>query len=386
MFPRASSFAVGLILFFSSPGAASPPGGLDRFCCLHPQPSGQVLFLDAAAAELWQWDGSQWKKSAQLPPLPCTPTAFATDPSVRQVAVACHERNAASPGVIFDTSLANGATEGWRRLPPLPLATVASVAFYRASWEVAGHPCRGEAGNCGEGRWRSPANSTFPAWVRWEENRWKTRRTASWDPQWQEVVDDACKRAQLSHRRPCQRYPLLEWMLQDVVAHYGFLAKSYVLAANASGKLWAGPADGERFELLGETAEAFQVLVSQGPPPFAEVETPVSFREPRRPAFGPVQGTIRHQVPVRRYLAAAALGERLYLLRKGERWELVACEPGATWTVPLPTSYELCPPGSFPGFYGRCQLAVGKTFVVVGPPWVVLALPEGWDRKPAEPQ
>lgn len=376
--------AVGLAA--ETPGVSSPPGGLARFCCLSALPSGQAVFLDAAAAELWQWDGSRWQTFAKLSPLPCTPTAFAIDPPGHQVAVACRGLKSPSRAEVFTTTVDGGAAGGWRKLPPVPLAAVVSLAFHRESWEVAGVPCVGALGNCEPGGVGPRAGSSFPAWFRWEENRWTPRGTATWDPHWEKLVEAACRKPQLSHPRPCQRYPHLERMLQLATAQYGFSAQSVLLAPTASGGLWAGPASGQSFKLLTNADAAVEVRVGQDPPPLVDIETPASYQEPRRAALGPVQGTLRHQIPVRRYLAAATFGERLYLLRKGERWELVVSDPDATRSVPLPTAQELCPPGPFPGFYGPCSLAVGPSFVVTGPPWVVVALPEGWDRKPGEPQ
>lgn len=383
---RACLAAVFLLAAWESPGATLPPGGLDRFCCLHPLPSGKVLFLDAVTAELWLWDGQTWARAAQLPPLPCVPQAFATDPAVAQVAVPCTGSGSTRRPKVLITSLKGEPGAPWRELPPVPLADVTSLAFHRQSWEVAGPPCA--LGRCGPEPTVLRRGATFPTWFRWEMGQWQKRGTATWDPQWEKLAEAACKVPQLSHPKPCQRYPDLAKIFEaGGVASYGLSSQRFLLAATSSGNLWAASASGRRLELLSESGKAADLPGDQGPQPLAEAEMFVSLSPapPTRSFQGvkrQVQGLARLWVPVERFLAAAALGEELYLLQKTERWELVVAQPQGTWTVSLPTSQELCHPGPFPGPYGRCFLAVGPSFVVTGPPWVVVPLPEGWNQKP----
>lgn len=392
---RACLAAVFLLAASISPGATLPPGGLDRFCCLHPLPSGKVLFLDAALAQLWLWDGQTWARAAQLPPLPCVPEVFAADPALAQVAVACTGSGSTSRPKVLIASLTGEPGASWRELPPVPLADVTSLAFHRQSWEVAGPPCA--LGRCGPEPTVLRRGATFPTWFRWEMGQWQQRGTATWDPQWEKLAEAACKVPQLSHPKPCQRYPDLAKIFEaGGVASYGLSSQRFLLAATTSGNLLAASASGRRLELLSQSGKVTELPGDQGPPPLAEVGSFVSLSPPPPTlsyrGVGPprsfrgegreVQGVVHHWVPVRRFLAAAVLGEELYLLQKTERWELVVAQPQGTWTVSLPTSLELCHPGPFPGLYGRCFLAVGPSFVVTGPPWVVVPLPQGWNQKP----
>lgn len=385
----ASLAAVCLLAAWQSPGATAPPGGLDRFCCLHQVSAGKALFLDAATAELWLWDGQVWAKAAQLPPLPCLPQALAADPAVAQVAVACTESESTSRPRVFTATLKGEPGGSWRELPPVPLAAVTSLAFHRESWEVAGPPCA--VGRCGPEKEVLRRGSSFPTWFRWEKGKWQQRGTATLDPEWEKLVEAACKVAQLSHPKPCQRYPNLARLFEvNGIAYYGLSSQRLLLASTSSGKLWAASASGRHVELLSESGKVAEFPRDPGPQPLAEVEMFVTLypdpptRSPRL-VQTPVEGLVRLSVPAPRFLAAAALGEELYLLRKTERWELLVVQPQSMWTVSLPTSQELCSPSPFPGLYGPCSLAVGTSFVVTGPPWVVLPLPQGWNQKPENP-